>query len=287
MSLREMLLTDLPMNRKERFFTGTVFPMIVCKDNFKHIPILFSLLDGVKVSTVVSDVTEANIQFFTEYSLIESAVGDARKRFKHLPKTKDTPDIVLLIKGTTKVLIAFEAKMYDVPSVQDMNRQMTAQRGILSSINESISIDAVHHYALLPEKLAKQAEGLQFPVLTWEALHKAYEPVCRGDYFFEMLGIALEKYDELVSSRAGYGQNCEEKIAGQQIYASFKDGTLNKTSMGRDGGLRGDQLKQDVVTEKWRVFRYETSSKPSSELNRNWFAMADFVRLVESSLHSS
>lgn len=44
MSLEEMLRTELQLNRKERFFTGTVFPMIVCKDNFRHLHLLLSLL---------------------------------------------------------------------------------------------------------------------------------------------------------------------------------------------------------------------------------------------------
>jgi len=33
MSLTDMLEKDLPLNRKERFYTGTVLPMIVCKVN--------------------------------------------------------------------------------------------------------------------------------------------------------------------------------------------------------------------------------------------------------------
>ncbi|MDD5094111.1 MAG: hypothetical protein PHV74_07015 [Dehalococcoidia bacterium] len=284
MSLRQMLLTDLPMNRKERFFTGTVFPMIVCKDNFKHISILFSLLGNAQKPPVIADVAQTNIEFFTEYSLKESATGDTRRRFVHLPQTKDTPDIVLLINGTPRTLIAFEAKMYDVPSVADLNQQMAAQEAILDAIREALKIDTVHHFALLPEPLAEQMDGLQFPILTWEALQKAYEPVCRGDYFFEMLGIALEMYDKLVARRSGFGLNCEEKIPGEQIYDGFRNGTLNKSSMGRYGGFKGDQLKQDIVSARWRTFQYETSSKDSSQLNRNWFNVADFVNLIESSL---
>ena len=34
MSLTSLLDSRLPMNRKERFFTGTVFPMIVAGDGF-------------------------------------------------------------------------------------------------------------------------------------------------------------------------------------------------------------------------------------------------------------
>ena len=36
MTLEELMKSELPLNRKERFFTGTVSPMIVCRDNFKQ-----------------------------------------------------------------------------------------------------------------------------------------------------------------------------------------------------------------------------------------------------------
>ena len=32
MSLSQMMMNELPLNRKERFYTGTVLPMIVCRD---------------------------------------------------------------------------------------------------------------------------------------------------------------------------------------------------------------------------------------------------------------
>jgi len=71
MSLEEIHSAELPLNRKERFFTGTVFPMITCKDNFAHLHILMSLLGVSPIPTIVANPDETNIQFFTEYSLQE------------------------------------------------------------------------------------------------------------------------------------------------------------------------------------------------------------------------
>ena len=284
MSLKEMLSAELPLNRKERFFTGTVFPMIVCKENFKHLHVLLSLLGVFPAPAIISNTKEANILFFTEYSLVESILGMAKQRFKNLPITKDTPDIVILIKSETKILVALEAKLYSVPTAGDLNQQMLAQQKILVSIQESLGVDKIYHYALLPEKLAGKLtqQGFAYPVITWETIYEAYETVCRNDYFFDLLRISLDMFDELVSTGVPYGQNSEEKISGQQIYARYKQGTLDKVSIGRAGGQFGDKLQEDIATGKWRTFLYETSTKKSVDINRNWFGIEDFVNLVES-----
>jgi hypothetical protein len=119
-------------------------------------------------------------------------------------------------------------------------------------------------------------------VITWETIYEAYETVCRNDYFFDLLRISLDMFDELVSTGVPYGQNSEEKISGQQIYARYKQGTLDKVSIGRAGGQFGDKLQEDIATGKWRTFLYETSTKKSVDINRNWFGIEDFVNLVES-----
>jgi hypothetical protein len=281
MSLESMLTEGLPLNRKERFFTGTVFPMIVCKDNLKHLHLFLSMLPGIEVPTIIADPAKTNVLFFTEYSLLESLVGAAKETFKELPGTKDTPDIVIWIKSSRNILITLEAKMYDTPTTDALNRQMQAQAKMLKSIKNTIGIDQIYHYALLPEKLLKQRQELCFPIITWEQLLKQYKPICDGDYFYNMLRIALERYDDLVSAGPLYGINCEEKISGQQIYELFKQGVLDKSSMGRNKGINGELLRNDIATRKWQSFKYETSSKRPSELNKNWFLIEDFINLID------
>jgi len=283
MSLEEMLRDELPLNRKERFFTGTVFPMIVCKDNFKHLHLLLSLLGVSPTPAIVFDPNETNILFFTEYSLVESAIGAVKQRFKMLPETKDTPDIVILIKSCDqKILVALEAKMYDAPTADKLNKQMVAQQKILESIRKTLSVDKdkIYHYALLPEKLHRQAPNITYPVVTWESVCKAYESVCKNDYFFNLLRLSLDMYEELVST-VNFKQNSEEEIQGEQVYKRFKHGRLDKVSMGRKGGINGDRLKKDIATGKWRTFPYETSSKKPEDINHNWFEIKDFVKLIE------
>ena len=283
MSLEEMLRTELPLNRKERFFTGTVFPMITCKDNFKHLHILFSLLGITPIPPLVSNPVETNILFFSEYSLVESLLGVDKQRFKNLPPSKDTPDIIILIKAETKILIALEAKMYGSPNVSNLNQQMNAQQKILESIRVTLDVDKIYHFALLSEKyLENPAYQPSFPVVTWENIYKAYEPVCKNDYFFNLLRVSLEMFDDLVSTgSSSYGLNSEKKISGQQIYERYKKGTMDKVSMGRFGGINGVKLQGDINSGKWKTFLYETSSINSDDINRNWFRIADFVNIIE------
>jgi hypothetical protein len=282
MALANLFSSELPLNRKERFFTGTVFPMIVCKDNFKHFHLLLSLLRISSCPKIIAQGKKTNIQFFTEYSLAESMKGSATKRFKRMPNTKETPDIVALINGEKKILIAIEAKMFDVPSADDLNGQMHAQREkILSVIEESLSIDEVYHYALLPRELKKQMNGLAYKAVTWEALYRAYKPVSSGDYFLELLRMALTNYKGLVSTRGAYGANCEKKMSGGQIRSLFERGTLGMVSMGREGGIDGDRLRKDIISGKWRRIIYETSSKNPGRINRNWFWIREFIRRIE------
>lgn len=67
MTLKELIDSGLPLNRKERFFTGTVFPMIVCRDNFKHFTRFTSLIKACEGLEIIAKPSSANIQFFTEY----------------------------------------------------------------------------------------------------------------------------------------------------------------------------------------------------------------------------
>ncbi|WP_437515201.1 hypothetical protein [Sorangium sp. So ce1099] len=48
--------------------------------------------------------TSANVQFFTEYSFVESIVGEAKARFPGAPVKKDTPDVLIYIAGPRRAL---------------------------------------------------------------------------------------------------------------------------------------------------------------------------------------
>jgi len=69
-----MMSTGLPLNRKERFYTGTVLPMIVCRNSFRHFDRFCRLIPGCPLVDINGD-PRAQIQFFSEYNLADSLFG--------------------------------------------------------------------------------------------------------------------------------------------------------------------------------------------------------------------
>jgi hypothetical protein len=281
MSLAELLSTELPMNRKERFFTGTVFPMIVCADNFQLFRRLLGLLPDAPDVSINGDPEHTNIQFFTEYGLMESIYGPAKSRFTTQLAYRDTPDIIFLIKGEAKALVAFEAKMYDRPTREAVELQMKRQRElVLDYLQTALSIESVSHAALLPEKLLREFGGFAYPALTWESVLDAFAVHREDDYWMRMLRLALEAWPELVGLGAEYGKNADAKLSGQQIRDAFVKGTLGFSLMGRNEGFTGGPLENDLKSGGWRKQVYEVK-REGDPPNKNWFLVSDFVAEVD------
>jgi hypothetical protein len=285
MSLEKLLNEELPLNRKERFFTGTVLPMIVCKDSFKYLHALLSLIGVDEPLNISVEPGNENILFFSEYSFIESVAGEAQKRFSNLPTAKNTPDIIIFIKNQNKkILIAIEAKMYDIPTSISLKQQMDNQGDILNYIANELNIDTTCHVALLPANLYNNVDTniFHYKMITWEDVHSKYKTLIGEDYFLKILSIALDNYDNLVSKGLQFRKNCEELYTGKFIYDGYKNGTLNNNIfvMGRDLGLSGPKLLNDVRSGEWENRKYETSLE-NKPINRHWFYVKDFIKLVD------
>lgn len=280
MSIATLADTGLPFNRKERFFTGTVFPMLVCADNFAHFGRLAELagLEGLAVDATPG---AANVQFFTEYNFAESLVGPARERFPGAPTGRETPDVMIYVAGPRQALLAVEAKMYDRPSVAELTTQLTAQTTQVNYLAAQLGVEAsrVAHVALLPARLAGEVGPLPVRTVTWEQIRDTFADV-GPPYFVEVLRVALERYDDLAAPRVmTFGANAEIKLTGAEICHRHRDGTLALRWMGRRGGLHGPELAKDLATGTWRTQSYECSSKAVG--NPNWFTMAEFGAKVE------
>jgi hypothetical protein len=82
MRVLERTASRLPLNRKESYYTGTVFPGIVCVDSVAYLCRLWPLLDIIAPPANAAPET-CNIQFSTEYNLAEPIYTPADKdRFK-------------------------------------------------------------------------------------------------------------------------------------------------------------------------------------------------------------
>ncbi|MEZ4410978.1 MAG: hypothetical protein R3A52_31540 [Polyangiales bacterium] len=280
---RDLAARHLPFNRKERFFTGTVLPAIICADNFEHFDRFLSLLTRQRLPRVEAHSDHTNLQFFTEYSFVEALAGGARERFPDPPHTKDTPDLVCLLRGETDALIAVEAKMYDTPSSADLQVQCEAQRSLLSYLARTLPADQVVHALLLPQKFASRVRTpAGVPVVTWEQVVETYRPVLgAGHYFLSILSLALDRYDELVSSSGWQsGKNADATLAGSVILERARRKDPNVRQVGRNRGLDGPEFSNDLLTGAWRQQVYEVSSA-ERPANRNWFPVEEFVAAVE------
>ena len=278
MSLITLVDERLPLNRKERFFTGTVFPMIVACDDFAHLGRVLDLV-GAPRGLVRAHPDETNVEFFTEYGFLESLVGDIKDRFTILPAARDTPDVLIYVDGEPGLLIGVEAKMYDNPTPADLNRQLASQASILESMASGLPDDvAVHHVALVPAQLADSVGALDAPTVTWEELIDTYADVAPA-YWIEMLRLALSRYGDLVSTYAPGGQNKDAKVRGLALFSQhFLKPEF--TWMGRQGGLDGTALATDIATGSWKTFNYEARREPLPD-NPNWFPVEDFVARVQ------
>lgn len=278
MSIEKLTETGLPFNRKERYFTGTVLPMLAGAHDFAYFSRLTTLA-GLGPVEVDANPLTATVQFFTEYGFVESLVGEAiEHRFADAPTTRDTPDVLIYVHEPRRVLLAIEAKMYDRPSKMELEEQLQAQAAIVEYIGDNLGVpnENIAHVALLPEGLARQVRGLSFRMITWEDILAAYADV-GPPYFVGTLRVALARYASLVAKRET-GANAEVKLSGSEIVRQYENGTLNMLWMGRRGGLEGVAIGEDIATGAWREFRYECSSKPV--YNQNWFRIADFAAKV-------
>lgn len=282
MSLEDLLTTELPMNRKERFFTGTVFPMIVCADEFKYFDRLLALMPESPRLSIDPDPDQTNIEFFTEYGLMESIYGPSKERFVEALVYRDTPDIICLIKDEQKTLLAFEAKMYDRPSREAVEEQMRRQREfVLDYLQVGLSVETVLHAALLPEGLLEEFGGFAYPVITWETLLETFAADRRDDYWMRMLRLALNAWPDLVGPGAEFSRNADDHLRGSEILNRFEKGDVEFLLMGRNEGLNGGPLDDDLKSGGWRKKVYQVRREGPLPNKKNWFLIADFVDQVK------
>jgi hypothetical protein len=286
MSLVRDVAAGLPLNRKERYYTGTVFPAIVCAENFAYFDRLAKVIPNSPPLQVNARPDCANVQVFTEYGLQESIFdAAARQRFTVPPKARDMPDILIFVAAQAPVLIALEAKMYDRPTRQALEEQMRRQREVVVdylALALRVPAEGVVHACLLPEQLLRDAgyDALLYPVVTWEALLAEFSKGRGDDYWLAVLRLALASYPELVSQTAPRREHADAVLAGAQIYERAKARTLEYGLMGRQFGADGDPLLEDLQSGRWRKQRYEVS-RATDRPNPNWFPVHSFVARVD------
>ena len=75
-------------------------------------------------------------------------------------------------------------------------------------------------------------------------------------------------------------QNNDDMVPGQEIYDRYKAGDSPYTWMGRQSGISGQPLGDDLDSGAWRSREYEVRFEPFPG-QRNWFAIEEFIELVD------
>lgn len=273
----DVLKRELPLNRKERFFTGTVLPALLFHDGLENFFTFISLIDGFPKEINLS-ATGENFLFYTEYNLQESAgsrnVG-ARIEVPH----KDTPDVIIEILYPRKMFIVIEAKMFHNVTKAALIEQVARQKERVGRyIADHFSLDsgAIFFLALVPRKLGINSCA-ELQVIHWEALLDNLNNI-KHNVFFNYLKYALENYEKLVSiSSFGQASTVKYYMPGQEIFQNQEG--VNSHWVGREGGER--KFIDDITTGKWKSYKYSmNSTKPEKGRHGNWIGVQRFVELV-------
>jgi len=272
------LKTEIPLNRKEKFFTATILPSILFHDGFSN---FFQFLHLIK--NFPKNVNEANtvenFLFYTEYNLKQSA-GKRNVGIQIKTRTGETPDILIEILRPLKLIVVIEAKMFQNYPQTEFDQQMDGQKNaIIRPIQEKIGLsnDQIFHIGLVPEKLGYKSRN-DYQIINWEIFNSDIFRT-KGNFFINYLRFALNHYPFLVEKRSmGKASTVKKEIKGTEIYKSAKNG--DSFWVGRQGGKQ--KIEKDAKDGSWRKRKYSWNDVfPQNGIEGNWIAGKDFALIIE------
>lgn len=270
-------LSELPLNRKEKFYTGTILPALLFHNGLNN---FYNFLQ--KIDDFPHEVNEArtkdNFLFYTEYNLKQSA--DRKKNVGRIipTETNETPDAIIEILKPKKVFIVIEAKMFHNVSQTGLSSQISKQRKrVIEPLKKAFNLkeNQVFHIALVPKE-SKLKSGKYYQVINWEVFIDNGEFDLKNNYFYNHLKFALDNYKELVST--GSPPPPYHRKKGQQIY---EDGKNNVNYwVGRQGGKK--RIIEDIKFNEWETYEYYVNQdKPPTGRKGNWITSKEFAELVD------
>ncbi len=278
------MLKILPLCRKEKYFTSCILPQLICGDFMQRLNHFLNFLN-INNKFIHENYSLDNLLFYTEYSLKESA--DWIELLNH--STKETPDLVLLIKSridNSHLLVVIEAKMYNRTSAKKFREQLDLQKPIIEIIKGKIGIkeEDILHIGLLKD-IPKNLVALENEqIITWSDILKLY-PDLKENYFYKILDFAIT--NDKVSSPLKKGahsqtkrkQNYFDKCSYDEIKKlSSKEGS--KIIIGFTGGRNALKVADDVELEK-RIFKWDYVESSKGKKNKgNWIYGDEFYQIV-------
>ncbi|MDQ1079335.1 hypothetical protein [Pseudoroseomonas cervicalis] len=223
----------LPMNRKERFYTGTVLPGIIWSDRLQRfLAMLGPGYQGIEVSPDGS-----NVLFFTEYDLRDAIRGNRSAGWQHLCEEEksdysgDTPDLVILIEGPRPLLLVIEAKLFSNATKDGITGQIERQKNcVVEPLKRILGDCEILQIALLTDKaraiLFPCGTRTDFEILTWDCIVGGYREVSEAGYWVEVLDYALRSYDELLAIRSPNSGHGVDYLLAQTILDYVDDSVM-------------------------------------------------------------
>lgn len=273
--LRKLLETELRLNRKERFYTGTVLPSLLFHRGLSN---FYSFLHQIPEfpKEISEKDTDGEFLFYTEYNLKESQVKKS-EGIKIDIETGDTPDLIIEILQPFKVFVVIEAKMFANPTLKYFNSQMSAQKKVIDALKKAYDPRHIFHVALVPSQIHFLTNE-SYSVINWQFFIDNNALDMKENYFYPYLKLALDKYDALVAKKHGKALTIKEEISGSQIYLDGKN--ARDLYVGRMGGKK--VVLNDVKQGIWRNRKYATNTeKPKNGLEGNWLSSAEFAEIVD------
>jgi hypothetical protein len=281
-ALADFFEKKLPLNRKEVYYTATVLPGIICADGFKHFDRFLNLLGLENVGIQADPAKATNIQFFTEYNFSKTK-PDAGLELSKFDGKHQQSDLLIFVEDSPPIVIVIEGKMYAEPTKDALTSQMESQE---DEVRGELGPDfRLIHAAVVPGVVKRKLHPLEpckyghpRPIIAWEEVADSFDDVDNAAYFKGVLRFALEKYDKL-NVQIEFHRFSDDIMTGSNIVKEYNRQNHEYQSMGRKGGLDGDDLLSDIATGKWRSQRYEV--RKSTELpDKNSFPISEFVKRV-------
>lgn len=276
--LEHFLAMQLPLNRKEQFFTATVLPALLFHRGLDNLYAFLHLLDGFPCE-VDATTSGDGFLFFTEYNLKQS--GGEKSVGKQIEvKSNQTPDVVILIMRPRTLLIVIEGKMFQRVSQRELARQMKDQSDVVIealTTQSPVPPEQVFHVALLPKPLGLSSTA-DYQVINWEVFLDNTRFDVADNYFYNFLKYALAHYGHLVAASSDKASTVERELSGRQILEEFQ--RFTSFWVGRQGGE--GEIIEDIKENSWGRRKYSVNSeKPKKGQPGNWIPAARFAELVE------
>lgn len=265
------LVEQLPFNRKERFFTATIFPSILLNGDRSNLYAFLDLIEGFPTGFTRDSVGDSFL-FYTEYMLKQAAgTIDAL--------SGDTPDALIYFAAPQRALVSIEAKMFERTGQGDLDDQIRGQlQNVLTPImrEKQLTADEVFQIGLVPEGAAVRSTSA-YQVLHWDTLLDENRFRLADCYFAHFLRYALNNYATFLSSSSGKASTVEGMWPGARV--------LEEARAGRDFwvGTQGGEKRtvKDIEQNSWEKKLYNISAKkPLKGRAGNWFHAQRFLALV-------